>query len=148
MHRMREASAIRTCRPPASVMVVSAVNACTGMLSASAAASIHTRPRLERDRRMRYLSGLGISLSFGQDQLAVGCDAQTVVLAIVLQDRLALACQQLAHFEAARAAGVRGRPLAFRRWRIVLAHHGRSVPAMCCIEVSRVHLPRPSRTYS
>ena len=44
--------------------------------------------------------------SFGEDQLAVGRDAQAVLLAVVLQDRLALARQQITHLEAA------GRPLA------------------------------------
>src|SRR3954451_24254640 len=61
-----------------------------------------------RSVRGADLRGLRTGVSFGEDQLAVGGDAQAIVLPVVLEDRLALAGQELADLEAAQPTGRRG----------------------------------------
>src|SRR5256885_17258527 len=100
---MRELSATRTLRPPASSSTTSAPKTEAGSRGASASARSQARPVPGRTNTMPCLL-------LGEDQLAVGGDAQAVVPPVGLPDRLAAAGGELGSPEAARALGGRRRP--------------------------------------
>src|SRR4051812_15737700 len=102
---MREVSATFTSRPDASLIGTSA-RAPAGARLLIAIAPISTKAAA---RSVRAVIGPGPL--FRENELAVGGDAQTVVLPVVHEDRLAAACQQLGDDDAHRTfrLGVCGR---------------------------------------